>query len=413
MRVVLIDPFYEPRPYSQCLAGALKQAGCSVTTRVGARAPLSRCDAVSVGSSSWAHELFPRHQSLLATIPVKGRQCSHLVRQLARHLRKNHADIVHFQHPAIPLLDSSLLALVRKTAPLVLTVSDTVRLSSARMPALRWRSFRKLICRVDHIVTHTNVTSRRLIELGVDSERIDIVPYGRLDCAPGPAESAALCPQPERPEALIGTSPKTVVVRGTGRPDAGIDSLIRAVRHMPETARGSCRFVVTGTTRGCATTLQDLCRELCVEHLFRFNARTLSDPAAGALLDSAAVVVFPRAAQASLDDIMTALSHGKPVIGERSELFRELVENGVHGFLTARDDIRELADALTRLVDNDRLRDSMSANVRGLIERQPSWENLAATTLRCYQAASESRRRSLQQSSCTINTCLPLWRLSQ
>jgi hypothetical protein len=262
MRVVLVDPLFELLPYTRCLADALQQAGCRVT-QVGADPSPVRGESGAFGGR--APELFPRPRLPVSATLLKGRRYSLLVSQLVHQLRSSQPDVVHFQEQGIPLLDGHLAGLVRRTAALAVTFGSAERLAVRRGS---WT--RKLACRVDRILTHSEFDRVRLTELGMDRRAIDVLPCGMpMDTRAGPRCMVETAPS-NLSHKVPGATLKTVVVRGGGRADPGMRTLIRAVHELPVEIRESCRFVVTDTNRSCAVELQDACREQCVEHLFHF-----------------------------------------------------------------------------------------------------------------------------------------------
>jgi glycosyltransferase involved in cell wall biosynthesis len=87
--------------------------------------------------------------------------------------------------------------------------------------------------------------------------------------------------------------------------------------------------------------------------------------------------------------IVEAMESGLLVIATRGGGVPEIVKNGATGLLTERGDSGELAEAITRLVDNDDLRESMGRAGRKRALHLFSWEKISERLLTLYEASTE------------------------
>jgi glycosyltransferase involved in cell wall biosynthesis len=127
------------------------------------------------------------------------------------------ADVVHVQWLAVPQLDSRLL---RIRAPSVFTAHDLLPRRTAGKRAL-WR---RTLGRFDAVVVHSDNGRRTLVDLGVDAERLRVIPI-------------AITPT-DVPRADDGS---TLLLFGVLRPYKGVPDALEVARRIPE-----ARLVVAG-----------------------------------------------------------------------------------------------------------------------------------------------------------------------
>jgi glycosyltransferase involved in cell wall biosynthesis len=82
--------------------------------------------------------------------------------------------------------------------------------------------------------------------------------------------------------------------------------------------------------------------------------------------------------------IVEAMASGLPVIATRGGGIPEIVKNGETGFLIARGDAAGLAEAITSLLENDELRESMGRAGRKRALQLFKWEKVAEHLLSLY-----------------------------
>jgi len=76
---------------------------------------------------------------------------------------------------------------------------------------------------------------------------------------------------------------------------------------------------------------------------------------------------------------------GKPVVGGPADATRELIEDGVDGFVVPQDP-QVIAERLTRILDDPGLAHSMGARGREKVRRKYSWDAIAQAHLDLYRS---------------------------
>ena len=163
---------------------------------------------------------------------------------LALRRRVRGADLVHYQWLTVQPLDVHLLPPAR---PRVLTAHDV--LPREPRPG-QVAATRRLARRMDAVVVHSEHGARRLRdELGVDAERVRVIPHGAFDYLTRQPDERPL------PAELAAVEGPVVLFFGLLRPYKGVDVLLEAFRSV----RGAELWVV-GMPRMDIEPLEELAR---------------------------------------------------------------------------------------------------------------------------------------------------------
>ena len=214
MRIVLADPSAFTPPYDHALAAALARAGAEVEL-VTSRFRFG--DAPSPDGYTRRELFYPLSSRLFRRSPLRLplKVVEHPLGLAALLLRP--ADVLHVQWLTAPELDVRFL---RPRVPSVFTAHDLLPRRTARKAEL-WR---RLLTRFDRVVVHSEQGRETLATLGVDADRLRVVPHPVF-----PSD-------PERRD-----DGRTVLSFGVIRPYKGLADAIEAVRRA-----GDARLLVAG-----------------------------------------------------------------------------------------------------------------------------------------------------------------------
>jgi glycosyltransferase involved in cell wall biosynthesis len=158
-----------------------------------------------------------------------------------------------------------------------------------------------------------------------------------------------------------------------------LDTLLYAFKRLP--AEGF-RLTIAGSGSEEAT-LRHLARSLDLDGTVRFAGPVPHAELANAYHEADVFVLLPRAE--SFGNVFAeAISSGLPVVGSAVGGVKDLVEEGVNGWLVPPDDPEAAAAAIARLADEG-LRAEMGRQSRVRAESLLSWEGVASSYLSVYR----------------------------
>ena len=365
MRIQLVDPSAFTPPYDHALAAALARAGADVelvTSRF-QYGPVPREEGYRVT------ELFYR-RTAARPLEARGRTALKLAEHVPDMLRyRRHAeaaDLVHWQWVSVQPVDHRLIAPKR---PRVLTAHDVI----PREPSLgQIAGTRRLVGRMDAVVVHSEHGAGRLRdELGVDPERIRVIPHGAFDYLTRLPEERPLPPE------LAEVEGPVVLMFGLLRPYKGIDVLLEAFRGVE-----GAELWIVGMPRMPLEPLREAAARAGAT--VRFVPRFITDPEIPAFFRRADVVTLPYRVIDQSGVLYTALAFGRPLVLTDVGGFPEVAAHGA-GRVVPPEDPRALGAAIQELVSDPSERERMAAAARTAAAGPYSWDGIAERTLGLYR----------------------------
>jgi glycosyltransferase involved in cell wall biosynthesis len=353
VRVLLADPPAFTPPYDHELAAALARAGADVelvTSRF-------RFGAAPEPDGYRRRELFYPLSSRLfgrsrLRLPFKVVEHPLGLASLRRLEGRLRADVLHMQWLPAPELDAFLF---RPHLPSVLTAHDLL----PRRTAHRTDLWRRLFARFDRIVVHSENGRKTLAELGVEPERLRVIPHPVF-----PSE-------PERRD-----DGRTVLAFGMIRPYKGLGDAIEAVRQA-----GDARLLVAGDPLEPLESYRAAANGLDVEWRLGYLTQPEIDRAFG----DATVAVFPY--RPELDQsgaLLRALGAGVPAVAYDVGGIAEPVRQFGAGRVVSAGDVAGLAEAVHELLcDHEALEQARDGARRA--REALTWDAAAAAHMSLYE----------------------------
>src|SRR2546423_4039510 len=346
MRIQLVDPSAFTPPYDHALAAALARAGADValvTSRF-LYGPVPSADGYAVTEHFYRRST-RRGLGAPGRVPVK--LAEHLPDMLRYRRLAERADVVHYQWLTVQPLDVWLLPPRR---PRVLTAHDII----PREPRPgQVAATRRLVRRMDAVVTHSEHGAARLRdELGLDEERVRVIPHGAFDYLTRLPEERPLQPElaaVERPVAMFF---------GLLRPYKGLDVLLEAWRAIEADAE----LWIVGMPRMDLEPLRS-----AAEARVRFVPRFVGDPEIPAFFRRADVVVLPYREIDQSGGLFTALAFGKPLLLSDVGGFLEIAATGAARTFPA-GDAAALATSLRGLLGDRPVLAGMAENAAAVAD---------------------------------------------
>ncbi len=376
MRVHVVDPSAYTPPYDHALCRALAGAGADVELYTSRFAHGQVAPPEGYARRELFYGLAAHVRDDRARRAVK--LAEHVPDMLHYRRAAQAADIVHFQWLAVQHLDGRLLPRGR---PLVLTAHDI--LPREARPGQRTAQ-RRLYEHFDAVVVHSEHGRARLIdELGVDPERVHMIPHGvfkHLAAAPAAGVQAGAAGANHEPpagtrEPPFQTDKPVVLCFGLMRPYKGIDLLLEAWRGIEDAElwiAGAPRMDISALLDGAPAGV-------------RFVPRFVGDEELPAYFKRADVVVLPYREIDQSGVLFTALAFGKPLLLSDVGGFPEIADTGAARTFPAGDS-SALRAALRELLSDEQARSELAARARELADGEYSWQAIAQRTLALYES---------------------------
>jgi glycosyltransferase involved in cell wall biosynthesis len=425
VRVHVVDPSAYTPPYDHALCRALAAAGAEVELFTSRFA----YGALPAPAGYERREFFYRlaHRDAVTGRRSHSNQALKLLEHVPDMLRYRRAaraaDVVHFQWLTVQPLDVHLLPRRRPTdskarpprPKLVLTAHDV--LPHEPRPG-QLAAQRRLYERFDAVVVHSEHGRVRLLEMGVDPDRVHVIPHGALThLADRSRETLAFGSHPRfgqpagsraagRPGWFpIDTDGPVVLFFGLLRPYKGLDVLLRAWREILGNGDGE-----TGGNGDRAREPSGngfVGAELWIAGMPRMDvAALLADPPPGvrfvprfipdaelpAYFTRADLVVLPYLEADQSGVLFTALAFGKPLLLSDVGGFPEVAATGAARTVPAGDSAA-LSEALQELLADPGALSAMAERARAAAAGTYSWDAIAQRTLELYRSLGATTTR--------------------
>jgi glycosyltransferase involved in cell wall biosynthesis len=323
-----------------------------------------------------------RGSSVLTGSLVRKAEAASDARSTARLCRTLRPDVVHLHctNPAAWLYTEWLH---RLPAPLVYTAHVV---TPHERVAFERTVYRRLFRLCDHVIAHSRVDRRRLLqEFGLGADRVSVVPHGEYgffgDSGGADARQAV------RREMGIGDEAPLALFFGYIREYKGLDVLLdawpRVATELPE-----ARLLIVGDpVRLPPARRRELeARAEAVGAAYRFEYVPFEEVSRFFAAADTLVMPYRRISQSGV--LFVALSLGVPVIGTRVGALPEILRDGENALLVEPESPAELAHALATVLSDPRLRERLAR--AGLeVARDHSWPSIAERTETLYRSLAQ------------------------
>jgi glycosyltransferase involved in cell wall biosynthesis len=243
---------------------------------------------------------------------------------------------------------------------------------------------RRVIEGAERVITVSEFSRRQLVEsLGVDPERIDVVPNG-IDARFQPGSGELV-----RHRHCLGTAPVVLSLGGL-KPRKNLPLLLQAWRTVAG-ARADARLLVAGSGP-LEAALRRRSRALGLEDRVVFAGR-IAEADKVAYYNAADVFVSPSSLEGFGFTVGEAMSCGRPVVVSDRGALPELVIDGEGGFVCPHGDAAELSRRLLQLLDDAELRRRSGAFNRDRVERNFRWDRASRRVLDIYAEVIAEHKR--------------------
>jgi glycosyltransferase involved in cell wall biosynthesis len=348
MRILLADPPAFTPQYDHELASALARAGNDVEL---VTSPFRFGEAPTPDGYRRRELFYPVSSRLFRRSRLR------LPLKLAEHpiglvrLARRKADVAHLQWLSAPQVDEKLL---RLSMPSVFTAHDLL----PRRTAARQSLWRRLLARFDRVVVHSKRGRDTLSELGVDPERVRVIPM------------PVFASDPQRTD-----DGRTLLCLGIIRPYKGIGDAIEATRRIE-----GARLLVAGDPLEPVDGYRDQAGDVA-----EWRLGYLSEAELDRALGDGTVALFPY--RPELDQsaaLLRALGAGVPVVAYDVGGIAEPVRRFGAGRVVPAGDIEALAEAARELLDDPSALEHARLGAQRA-RRELTWDRAAEAHLELYR----------------------------
>ena len=284
-------------------------------------------------------------------------------------------DVIHFTnlYPHISFVTFLNKSIIKKF-PTICTLHSTLtlrELSPAKFgfvgSLLQFISiFTRRLVKPDKIIVHTEENRKILIEMGIPSKKVAIIPHGSYTFFRSYAHIE------------VSKHENAVLFFGYIIRNKGVEYLIKAApivsKEVPD-----IKIIIAG--EGDLSSY----RELVDKSIFDVYNEFLPNEKVAELFQRAKIVVLPYIYHQGHSGVLNiAFAFGKPVVVTDVGDLPNLVDNGKIGLIVPPKDPEALAEAIVKLLKDDELRERMSKNSHKKAQ-ELSWDNIAKMHLKVYE----------------------------
>ena len=242
----------------------------------------------------------------------------------------------------------------------------------------------------DHVFTITNALKNILIENGVSSDKISVLPN-----AVDPTKFN-LNPKDKKLEKELEFENKVVIgYVGSFVNYEGLDILLEACSILYKKLGDCFRLLLVGDG-AMMQSLRRSVRFLQLEDIVKFTGRVSHDEVQRyySLID---IAPLPRKGLRVCELVsplkpFEAMGAGKVLITSNVEALAEIVNDGETGFVFEKDNTQDLADKLELTIINKELRDRIGLNAHNWVKDTHSWEVISQRVIDVYDKLTEVKQ---------------------
>ena len=305
-----------------------------------------------------------------------------------RLLRRYNYDVIH-AHWIIPQGLVALLARpFAKVPPIVVATShggDLFALKGSLLAKIkRW-----ITQRADHLTVVSSTMKTKAVEQHLKDEKsISVIPMG--------VDSHGMFLPPHE-----GTVRKGLLFVGRLVDKKGVEYLVQA---LPKVLEKHPREILTIIGSGpLEATLRRLCERLGVGEKVVFLG-SLVNTEIPDYLRSTAVTIFPSIVADDGDQegtpvaIMEALACECAIVVSDYPGARDIIEDGVNGYLVAQRSVGELAERINMLLDQPDTRNRIGLEARRSVQSRYDWQVIGSNFISLFRTLLEGREKSVMES---------------
>jgi glycosyltransferase involved in cell wall biosynthesis len=301
---------------------------------------------------------------------------------LAAHLASIRPDVIHnhmYRAELVGTRAAIALGEIGHRRPYVVSTVHSSRVRSAEDR----EQLHRLTPRMDRLIAVSRSIERKLHDEGRTSAPIDLI-YNGVDLERYDHQEPCCTLRDE-----YGMEPGSQLVGVVARlePEKGHPTLLEAWPAVLRSVPDAYLLVIGEGSQSEA--LQARARELRIAHRVVFTGRRDDVPAVTAALD---IAVLPSYREAQGLSILEAMALSRPVVASNVGGIPEMIQDGVSGLLVEPHNAAGLARAITRLLTDHPLADTLARQAHDMVHDRFSIEIMVAALQRIYEEGARSVR---------------------
>lgn len=322
--------------------------------------------------------------------------------ELFKHIYRARPSICHFQMEYRPFNDNAILSSLDALLTVILSRTASVKvmmtLHGIIYPAIiedeKVQFFNRPLSKFlltcfykflsifsTKLIVHTQIMRKVLKdEYKIDIRKIVVIPHG--------------VPRSNVLSRRLGKKIATIFFHGFIRPEKGLECLLKALRIVVDSNK-NVRLVIAGGVPFQESVvgelyidkLRKMINDLRLESHVDIKRGILSENELDKYISSSDVLVFPyldRYLEAS-GAVARVMDYGVPIICARTPRFLGDLQNGQDCLMFDPNDEKELAKGIMNLINNQKLRQKISENLRDKAESR-YWDVLAKEYIKLFKA---------------------------
>ena len=291
-------------------------------------------------------------------------------------LRRLDFDILDLHRHADPSTLPPALLSSRMGKPIVMTLHGLECKVSPLIDMAYWayvRSFDGLVIRrASRIIVLTKHDARLTLRLGCPPRKVRVIPNG--------VNTRLFRP-------LRDGDPFLVVWHGRLVRGKGLEHLIRAIHILRKHHGLPMRLLLVGEGP-IKERLASLAQRLGLDSSVEFTGWRPSGELPE-LICRGTIYAFPSFFEGMPWAVLEAMACGRAVVASNIPGIKDIIDDGINGLLVRPGDVRGLAQAIAKLVQDEELRKLLSENARAKAVREHDWAVIAEKVERIYLEAIE------------------------
>jgi glycosyltransferase involved in cell wall biosynthesis len=290
-------------------------------------------------------------------------------------------DIVHIHSPLPPIIETSLPIITTVHTPMLVDFSYVKItslysiLSKISAKLVSYSIELKLVQTSDIVTTVSKSIAQELKKYYVDTDRVVVIGNGVDEEFFVPAQKG------------IENGNKYIVYAGRIEREKGLFDLIECGKYICD-QRSDISFLLAGKGRDLEA-LKKKVKKLGLQDKVIFLGQMGRDQLVR-LYQQSTIFAFPSYHEGLPTVLLEAMACGLPIIATNVRGNRDLISPGKNGILVSPRSPKEMADAISMLLNDDEMRKELGKNARKTIEEKFTWDIVSTKILHCYESLNKN-----------------------